>query len=143
MSAAVYAGPIAVTVAYLVLYYAFVIRVAIVKAARERALALQGEKFDRYFGQDREMLAADRLQLNTLEQMPPFLVLLWMNAVFVGPGSATAAGVVYVVARAAYPFMLGARVGRGIRARVLAATLPGYLVIVWFVGALGWAVLQG
>jgi hypothetical protein len=35
----------------------------------------RGEKFDRYFGQDREMLASDRTQLNRLEHMPVFLAL--------------------------------------------------------------------
>ncbi|MFT6233578.1 MAG: hypothetical protein ACJAZO_004099, partial [Myxococcota bacterium] len=35
----------------------------------------RGEKFDRYFGQDREMLASDRTQLNMLEHMPVFLAL--------------------------------------------------------------------
>ena len=134
-----YAGPVAVTLCYLLLYYAFMGHVARVKARLSRSYAEQGKKFDRYFGEDREMLAADRVQLNTLEQMPPFLVLLWLNATFVSPSSAAAAGWIYVISRALYPVLMGRRLGRGIRARQLASTVPGYLVLIYYMGTLGWA----
>lgn len=130
------AGPILVTIAYVALYYAFQIHQLRVKTRLSREHEARGEKFDRYFGQDREMLAADRIQLNTLEHMPPFLVLLWLNAVFVGPLSATVAGGLYVAARAGYPLVLGRRLGRGIRAQVLLSTGVGYGVLIWFSGAL-------
>ncbi len=136
MDATAYTGPIAVTLAYVALYYAFQIHVARTKLRLEREYKERGERFDRYFGEDRFMLAADRMQLNTLEHMGPFLALLWMNAVFVNAWSATVAGAVYVAARAYYPFALGMRLGRGIRAQVLASTVPGYVVIVYFVGRL-------
>lgn len=142
MSLSTYTGPVLVTLAYLLLYYTFVSLVAVVKARRSRAYTAKGESFDRYFGQDREMLAADRMQLNTLEQMPAFLTLLWLNAVFVGPRGATIAGGIYVAARALYPFAMGKRLGRGIRALVLASTVPGYAVILYFMGSLGWALIQ-
>ena len=54
---------------------------------------LKGEEFDRYFGQDIEMLAADRVVINTHEQMVPFLVSLWLHSIFVSPSFATACGV--------------------------------------------------
>ena len=130
------AGPIAVTLAYVMLYYAFQIHLLRTKSALRREYAARGEKFDRYFGQDRRMLAADRVQLNTLEHMPPFLVLLWLNAIFVGPLGATIAGVVYVLARAAYPVVLGARLGRGVRLGIVLATGPGYVVLAYLSGAL-------
>lgn len=131
-----YAGPLVVTVAYVVLYYALIWRINRTKSRLRRAYGDRGEKFDRYFGQDREMLAADRAQLNVLEHMPVFLALLWLNAVFVGPLSATMAGALYVVSRAAHPVLMGARLGRGVRLRILFATVPGYLVIAYFVGRL-------
>jgi len=128
-----HAGPICITVAYLVLYYAFQINIMLVKIRLYREYAARGETFDRYFGQDRHMLAADRQQLNMLEHMPPFLALMWLVALFVGPVWATAGGGVYLAARLAYPFVMGSRLGRGVRTSILFATLPGYLVIAYFV----------
>ncbi len=136
--AAPYAGPIVVTLAYIGLYYLFQVYVLQVKTRLDREYKARNEPFDRYFGQDRQMLAADRVQLNMLEHMPPFLVLLWLNAAFVDPRSATIAGGVYVGARALYPLALGTRLGRGVRAAVLLSTAPGYLVLGWFSGALVW-----
>jgi len=133
-----YAGPIVVTLAYIGLYYLFQVYVLQVKTRLDRDYKARNESFDRYFGQDRQMLAADRVQLNMLEHMPPFLVLLWLNAAFVDPRSATIAGGVYVAARALYPLALGTRLGRGVRAAVLLSTVPGYLVLGWFSGALVW-----
>lgn len=127
-----YTGPIVVTVAYTCVYYWLQIRGMRTKTRLVAQYAARGEKFDRYFGQDREMLASDRAQLNMLEHMPLFLALLWLNAVFVGPFGAAVAGGLYTVIRVAYPLLMGARLGRGIRASLLAATLPGYLVIVYF-----------
>jgi hypothetical protein len=135
------AGPVLVTLAYVALYYAFQIRVALTKARLSREYAGRGEKFDRYFSQDRQMLAVDRVQLNMLEHMPPFLVLLWLNAVFIGPTGATIAGAIYLAARAAYPLLMGGRLGRGVRASIFIATLPGYLVLIYLAGALGMALL--
>lgn len=137
-----YAGPIAITLALMGLYYGFMVSAARVKMRLTRSYAARGEKFDRYFSQDREMLAADRIQLNLLEHMPPFLVLLWCNAVFVGTQSATVAGAIYVLARLAYPFLMGNRLGRSIQAKVLIATVPGYGVMLWLLGALLWALLR-
>jgi hypothetical protein len=87
------------------------------------------------------MLAADRVLLNIHEHMTPFLALLWLHAVFVGPVGATVAGAVYVVARAAYPFLMGGRLGRGIPARIVIATGVGYLVLGYLAAALGYALV--
>ena len=131
-----YFGPLLVTVLYFLLYYALVINTARVKAALDREYKARGEKFDRYFGQDRQMLAADRMQLNMLEQMGPFVALLWLNAVFVGSFGATIAGGIYVAARALYPVVMGNKLGRGIHGLILVSTVPGYLVILYLCGAL-------
>lgn len=136
LDASVYAGPIAVTLAYLGLYYGFQLYILKVKATLASQYKARGDKFDRYFGQDREMLAADRLQLNTLEHMPPFLALLWLHAAFVGAETATIAGAVYVAARLVYPFLIGRRLGRNIQARVLLATGVGYAVLGYFMVSL-------
>jgi uncharacterized membrane protein YecN with MAPEG domain len=142
MTASDYLGPLLITVAYVLLYYVYMVVVVLrTKSRLVREYEARGERFDRYFGNDREMLAADRVQLNMLEHMPPFLVLLWLHAVFVSTTSATAAGALYLVSRLAYPFALGPRVGRGVRALVLTATVPGYIVIAWLAGGLLWAAL--
>lgn len=135
-----YAGPIVVTLAYLLLYYFFQVRQARTKFKLMKEYRLRGDRFDRYFTQDRVMLAVDRTMLNTLEHMPPFLVLLWLHAMFVGPRSATLAGAVYVVARATYPLLVGRQLSRSIPNRVLISTVTGYVVLAYMVGTLGWAV---
>ncbi len=136
-----YAGPLVVTLLYVALYYWFQTRLIFLKARLTREYKERGEKFDRYFGADREMLAGDRVQLNTLEHMPVFLVLLWLHAAFVDPTSATGAGVLYLVARVAYPFAMGSRMGRGPRGAILLATVPGYGAITWLLGGLVWVLV--
>jgi len=136
-----YAGPVVVSALYLLLYYIFMVRVGVLKYRLDAQYRARGEKFDRYFGQDRQMLAMDRIQLNMLEHMPPFLALLWLHAVFVSPRGATIAGAVYLATRAAYPLVLGARLGRNVRPNIIWVTGPGYVVILYFVVALLWAAL--
>jgi hypothetical protein len=133
ISARTYAGPLLVTVAYVVVYYLMIANQLRVKTRLRRAYRARGESFDRYFGNDREMLAADRYVGNMLEHMPAFLLLLWLNAVFVDPRSAAFAGAAYVGSRILYPFMLGRQLGKGVPSRILFATLVGYLVIAYFV----------
>ncbi len=127
-----YAGPIWVTLAYLSLYYGLISNVLRVKLAISKLHRRRHERFDRYNSQDPQLLAADRAMLNTLEHMPPFLTLLWLNAVFVGTLGATVAGSIYVATRTAYPFLVGSRLSRGIPNRVLFATYTGYAVLAYF-----------
>lgn len=143
MNASTYAGPLLVTVAYLTTYYASMLHILRTKTRLLAEYRARGERFDRYYGQDREMLAADRIQLNTLEHMPPFLVLLWLNAVFVSPFFATVVGCVYLGARLIYPFLMGRKVGSAVRIQIIFATAPGYGVMAVYGGALVWAALGG
>ena len=134
MSAArIFAGPLLVTVAYVLLYYLMIANQLRVRTRLRRAYRARGESFDRYFGNDREMLAADRYVGNMLEHMPTFLLLLWLNAIFVDPLSASVAGAAYVGARILYPFLMGHQLGRSIPTRILFSTVIGYLVIAYFV----------
>ena len=133
MSPRPYVGPLLVTVAYVVIYYLLVANQLRVKRRLKREYQARGEKFDRYFNTDRELLAADRYVGNMLEHMPPFLALLWLNAIFVGPRGATLGGVAYVGCRALYPFLMGGRLGRGVPTRILFATVVGYAVLTYFV----------
>jgi len=126
MSARAFAGPLLVTIGYVLVYYLMISNQLRVKTRLRRAYRARGEVFDRYFNTDREMLAADRYVGNMLEHMPPFLALLWLNAVFVGPRGASFAGGAYVLSRLLYPFLMGARLGRGVPGRIMFATAIGY-----------------
>lgn len=132
-----YAGAIVVTCLYVVVYYAMMIRVAKTKLRLIAQAKARGEQFDRYFGNNPEMLAADRGQLNMLEHMPTFLVLLWAHAVFVSATTATIVGGIYVASRALYPFVWTARM----KGTILIATLPGYLMVLYFVTTLLYAAI--
>lgn len=141
LSAQRFAGPLLVTVAYVVVYYLMIVNQLLVKTRLRRAYRARGASFDRYFGADREMLAADRYVGNTLEHMPAFLSLLWLNATFVGPRGAALAGSAYVVSRVVYPLMMGRHLGKGVPARIMFATVIGYAVLTYFVVRLLVAVL--
>lgn len=132
VSARAFAGPLLVTVAYVLVYYLLVSNQTRVKTRLRRAYRARGETFDRYFNTDRQMLAADRYVGNMLEHMPPFLALLWLNAIFVGPRAASFAGAANVLARLVYPFLMGTRLGRGVPTRILLATVVGYVVTAYF-----------
>jgi hypothetical protein len=128
-------GPIVVTVAYLGLWY--VLLFGLQSRTKYRLVAeyeARGETFDRYFGQDERMLAADRAVANTHEQMVPFLVTLWLHAVFLSPLRATVLGGVYVLLRALYPVLLGRSLSKRQPKRVFAVTGPCYLIIAWLGG---------
>mgnify|MGYP000362339471 CR=1 FL=1 len=127
------AGPVWVTLVYMGIYYWTQVRILQIKTRLRGEYKARDEKFDRYFGQDREMLAADRVQLNMLEHMPPFLILMWLTAFLASPMEATVAGGIYTASRVVYPFIMGGRLGRGVPNRILLATATGYLVLAFFV----------
>ena len=133
-----FAGPVVVTLVYFAIYYAAIVNVLRVKVRLAKLHHGAGKAFDRYFGHDRELLAADRIQLNMLEHMPIFLVLLWIHACTVSPQEAAILGAIYLITRAIYPLLLPNRLGRNIPNRVLFATFPGYAVL----GILGVRILM-
>ena len=141
VAARTFAGPLLVTAVYVVVYYLMISNQLLVRTRLRREYRARGETFDRYFNTDREMLAADRYVGNMLEHMPAFLLLLWLNAVFVDPRSASWAGAIYVGARVIYPFVMGRRLGRGVPNRILFVTVTGYLVLAYFIARLVAAVV--
>jgi len=102
-----YAGVISVSICTVLLYYAFLVRLMVVKISLYREHAARGEDFDRYLSRNPRLHAADRAQLNMLEHLPTFNLVLWLNAWVVSPSSAAAGGTVWLLARAAYPFLVG------------------------------------
>lgn len=133
-------GPVIVTVAYVLLWYSFLLGLQSRTKYRLKAqYAEQGRVFDRYFGQDPEMLAVDRAVTNTHEQMGPFLVSLWLFAVFASPTHATWLGAIYIVLRAVYPLLLGKRVSKTQSKRVAFVTFPSYAIVFTMLGGAAWA----
>jgi hypothetical protein len=128
-------GPLLVTLVYVLIYYSFQMYQLAVKNRLSKEYKARGEKFDRYFGNDRQMLAVDRYVLNTLEHMPPFLTLLWLTAIYVNDTQAVIPGTLYLLTRAVYPFLVGKEMGRNVAGRVMYATFLGYGVLTY------WAVL--
>lgn len=137
-----FAGPVFITVAYLLFwYYLLLIKQRGTKYRLKEKYESQGKEFDRYFGQDEEMLAADRAVINTQEQMVPFLVSLWLHSYFVSPFSATVCGGAYVILRAIYPILLGSRLSKIQSKRVYMVTLPCYSLIFYLLGSSLWSAL--
>ena len=128
-----YAPVILVTLAYVSLYYLLMVNGLVVKIKVAKRCRDDGEPFLRYTGNYPEVLAADRAQLNTLEHMPPFLILLWLLAWVVSIQSAAWLGGLYVVIRASYPFFLGRTLTRSFPRRVFINTFSGYAVLLTFV----------
>lgn len=133
-------GPLAVTVAYVLLWYSLLFGLQTRTKYRLKArYQKEGKVFDRYFGQDEEMLAADRAVSNTHEQMVPFLVSLWLFALFASPTQATWLGAAYVALRAVYPLLLGKRVSKVQSKRVAFVTFPCYAIVFGMLGGAAWS----
>ena len=132
LQANAFAGPAWVTLIYFGIYYGFILHILRVRTGLHQAYQQRGEKFDRYFSPDRKMLAADRTQLNMLEQMPVFLTLLWLHAFLVDMTEATILGAIYTGSRALYPVILRGHMGRDVPKRILVITFTGYFVILAF-----------
>lgn len=136
-------GPLLVTATYFALWYVFLLGLQRgTKYALIAEYAARGEVFDRYFGQDPRMLAADRAVANTHEQMVPFLASMWLHAAFVSPSRAAVLGAIYVGLRAAYPFLLGRRVSGTQPKRVFIATGPSYAIVFYLLGSAVYAALS-
>ena len=136
-----YASVVWVTLAYIGVYYAILLYGLFTKRRVARMCKENGEPFQRYSQRYPELLAADRMQLNTLEHMPPFLVLLWLQATVVSPLSATLLGAFYVVVRITYPFFLGRELRRSFPLRVLYNTFTGYAILSVMAGWQVWTLL--
>jgi hypothetical protein len=137
-------GPILVTAGYLLLWYFLLVGIQRrTKYRLQKEYAARGEVFDRYFGQDEQMLAADRVVINTQEQMVPFLSSLWLHAVFVSSYYGSLIGLLYVALRAIYPLLMGKRLSKINPKRVHLVTVPCYIMVFYLFGAVVFRVLVG
>lgn len=132
-------GPILVTVLYFILWYYLLFKLQVgTKFRLIKEYQAQGKVFDRYFGQDEQMLAADRSVINTQEQMLPFIVSFWLYAIFLSPVTATWLGSSYIILRFFYPILLGKKISKQQSKKVIFVTLPSYLVIFYMLASLVW-----
>ncbi|CAB1120833.1 unnamed protein product [Ectocarpus sp. CCAP 1310/34] len=128
-----------VTLAYLVLYYFFIVAQGSMKRKLRAYNAAHGKKFDRYFSRDRKMLGWDRTVGNMLEQMGPFLSLFWSN-IWLSPYGGlphayiAALGWLYVLLRSFYPMLWFAGGGgsEGTSPTIWRVTMPMYVIILVF-----------
>jgi hypothetical protein len=137
-------GPILVTAAYFLLWYFLLVGIQRrTKYRLQNEYASRGEIFDRYFGHDEEMLAADRVVINTQEQMVPFLAALWLHSAFVSSYYASFIGFLYVALRAMYPILLGTKLSKINPKRVYFVTVPCYVMVFYLLGAVVFRALVG
>ena len=136
-----FTGPILVTVAFFILWYALLFRQIQTKYRLRAEYAGRNETFDRYFGKDPHMLAVDRAVVNTQEQMVPFLFALWLHAAAVSVSVATILGAAYVGFRALYPVLLGPKLDNKVGKKIVLATIPSYLIVFYLFGSTVWTVV--
>jgi len=84
---------------------------------------------------------ADRVVGNTLEQAMPFLVLLWLHALFVNPETSKLLGWIYVATRFLYPITFGFYGQQTLGIQI--ATQPNYIVVYYFLTATVYKCLKG
>lgn len=149
--------PALVTVAYIALYYAYIVVHLRVKAQvqRETKRLFDAQKKDENSSDDPSkslvrterkklpvnvhprniaavanhpaFIRAERTVLNMLEQMPPFLFGLWLFSVFVDPTYGGYLGVAYIASRSLYYSFY-----TKVPLLLGLVTFPNYGVILWF-----------
>lgn len=129
----VFSGPVIITCLYFVYwYYLLLVKQRGLKDKLRKIYQTKGEVFDRYFGKNEEMLAVDRVVINTHEQMVPFIVSLWLFSVLVSTSYATIFGALYIALRIVYPTLLGKKVSKVNTKKVCFVTIPCYIIIFSF-----------
>ena len=137
-----YHAPLRVSVAFLVLTYAFLYfqslsKYYVMTKEKKEGKAVNLTKI-KYFGgsNDRLVLTGDRTAGNLVEQSVPFLASLWLCAVFYSPAYAARMGWGWLMSRIIYPvaFHLGFPY-------ILLSTVPGYgfiFALIWPLAGQAW-----
>lgn len=87
---------------------------------------------------ERALHVSDRIPLNTLEQMPLFLILMWLFSVYVDSASGGKLGLVYAFYTAAYAFCY-AFYGQN-TAMLFFSTFPRYFILHYMQASLMWMI---
>ena len=102
----------------------------------------KGEEFDRYYGKDPRMLAADRIVGNTHEQLIPFLAALWIHAIFVDADKAGKLGFLWVTLRICYSFLMPKRLENRQPKYLATTTFPQYFIIAYLIGTAAYRAIK-
>jgi len=133
MEARAFKPVLQVTFAYIVMWYIFLysqsiytrIAHAFQKSGKEKEkLSLAQMKYGSPLEKGKSILRFDRTVGNTMEQMIPFLLGLWLHALFVSVDGAAKLGWYYIMSRLLYPVMFLQPFPA-----ILVSTLPGYAII--------------
>ena len=116
---------------YLAIFFQSMIGLAVWGEMKEKEddkkkVSLWEVKFGPPCYKDRRIVAGNRMVGNTLEQMPIFLVGLWLTAILTNHDHASVCGWLYVVCRSAYPILYIYNPGL-----VIAATIPNYCTVAY------------
>eukprot|EP00928_Gymnodinium_smaydae_P049273 TRINITY_DN33060_c0_g1_i1.p1 TRINITY_DN33060_c0_g1~~TRINITY_DN33060_c0_g1_i1.p1 ORF type:complete len:195 (-),score=41.91 TRINITY_DN33060_c0_g1_i1:367-951(-) len=136
-----YAAVVGATLAFFAMWYGFLTQQMMMRgvaAERAREKGIELTRFDYRFA---EWEMADRTFLNMQEQSAPFLLLMWLYAVFCNARVAGVLGFVYVGFRFVYPILWSTR-GR-FTILVELSTQPNYLVIGWYFNSLCYTAISG
>lgn len=127
-------GVIVVTVGYFLVYYTLMMLQIHGKRSAREASGSDRASWNRSTDMNPMWVMADRSFLNALEQQVPFLLPLWLHAVFVCPKVSAWMGAVAVFARALFPIFWSVKGEWNMLVEV--STQPYYLVVFYFLGAL-------
>lgn len=96
--------------------------------------AMLGGQLSTNNGSDNAKRIAERTMMNTMEQTWPFLLCLWLHAIFVDPVTSVPLGWFYVAMRYLYSIFYGWYGQFTLLGEI--STQPNYCVIFWFVLAI-------
>lgn len=127
---------VGVTVAFLALYFVFLVGQAFIKfylffAAKAKDPKASFGKI-KYASTDPLARLADRTAGNMLEQSIIFLTSLWLCALFESPSYAARLGRLWLLFRCAYPFLFL----KGVWIQL--STIPGYILISMLIAPVAW-----
>lgn len=94
--------------------------------ASKQEVSLWEVKYGPISYEDKRMVAGNRVVGNTLEQMPAFLMGLWLTAVTTTDGHASLCGWIYLIFRASYGYFYNTNPNL-----VLLATFPNYITVTY------------
>ena len=127
---------VGVTVAFLALYYVFLVGQACTKFYLYSSAKTKDPKASfgkiKYASTDPLARLADRTAGNMLEQSVLFLTSLWLCALFESPSYAARLGWLWLLFRCAYPFLFL----KGVL--ITLSTIPGYILITMLIAPVAW-----
>merc|ERR1712113_1161508 len=126
-----YSLVVGATVAYFLMWYGFLCHQMIMRGSASQRAESKGINLTRFDYRFADWEMADRTLLNAQEQMVPFLLPMWLYAVFCNPHAAGVLGYIYVLFRFLYPIFWSVNGRFSILVEI--STQPNYMVQGWFI----------